>query len=81
MGIGLPITIALPLAPGKIEISASKERDKGYTMPQKNDIEYHAINGQVFTATAWYYEIQEALMELSRQAYENDTSMDHIIIK
>jgi hypothetical protein len=48
--------------------------------PQKNYVEYHAMNGQVFTLDAWYYEIQEALMELSRIAYENDTSLHFIVI-
>lgn len=35
MGIDVPISIALPLAFATIEISASKERDKGYTMLTK----------------------------------------------
>lgn len=48
--------------------------------PQKAVFEYHAKNGQVFTLEAWYYEASETLSELSRQAYENETEMDFIVI-
>jgi hypothetical protein len=46
----------------------------------KATFEYHALNGQVFTKEAWYYEASEALSELSQLAYENDTAMHFIVI-
>lgn len=47
----------------------------------KNTFEYHALNGQVFTKEAWWYEAQDTLNELSALAYENDTSLNFVTIK
>lgn len=44
-------------------------------------VEYHALNGQVFTLDhVQWYEMQEALNELSRLAYENDTAVKFVVI-
>lgn len=43
-------------------------------------IEYHAMNGQVFTAKVEWYKMQEGLDECSRQAYENDTAVSFVVI-
>lgn len=46
-----------------------------------NTVVYYARNGKVFIRdNVWYYEVQAALMDLSREAYENGTSLDHIEI-
>lgn len=43
-------------------------------------VRYFAKDGQMFSEAALYYEVQETLMELSRQAYEAGTSLDFIVI-
>lgn len=44
-------------------------------------VTYVALNGQVFVKpNVLFYEMQEALNELSRQAYEADTSVNWIQI-
>jgi len=50
-----------------------------YNTP-KMTVTYHAKNGMTFTIDAVWYEIQEALNELSRQAYENDTEVNFVVI-
>lgn len=42
-------------------------------------VSYHANNGDVYQRhDVVYYEIQEALMDLSREAYENNTEAKYI---
>ena len=43
---------------------------------------YYAVNGDVYTRTnVKFYEMQEALMDLSREAYENGTYAQSILMK
>lgn len=46
----------------------------------KMSITYHAKNGMTFTIDKVWYEIQEGLDELSRQAYENETEVNFVVI-
>lgn len=48
--------------------------------PRRAIFEYHAKNGQVFVKGAWWYEAQETMDELSALAYENDTSLDFLVV-
>jgi len=48
--------------------------------PGKVRVDYHAMNGQVFTTETVWYEMQKAFNELSRQAYENDTTVNFVIV-
>lgn len=62
------MTMAIPEFPG--DVSGS----------QMMTVEYNAENGDVYLAKAIWYRIQEALNELSRMAYENNTSVMHVRI-
>jgi hypothetical protein len=46
----------------------------------KMTVTYHAKNGMTFTLDTVWYEMQETLNELSRQAYENDTEVNFVVI-
>jgi len=44
-------------------------------------VTYHAENGMTFTlSNVNWYEMQEAFNELSRQAYENGTSVKFVVV-
>lgn len=43
-------------------------------------VQYTALDGTIFERKTYYYLIQEVLMDFSRQAYEQGTSMARIVI-
>ena len=44
------------------------------------NVHYYAMNGEEYFTRAVWYRIQEALNELSRVAYENNTSVYQVVI-
>lgn len=59
------VTISLPSNPSSIDVT----------------VQYHALNGQIFTKSGVkWFEMSEAFSCLSREAYENDTSVDFVVV-
>lgn len=56
-------------------LQAKDKSDRDYVI-----VKYHALSGQVFTTQGQWYEMQELFNECSRQAYENHTSVDYVVV-